>query len=283
MSKYELASQWDNFLLNLGVWQGSFTQISPQGEIQKDTPTVVSLEGLDHNRTVKQVVQRFPQNTDEIPPPLVLQYSSLNRSILFFNNGAFSTGSMQFGPFSEFGAEFGFIVGDRRLRLVELFDRNANFSSMTLIREYRENTNTPERPPLTIDQLLGDWQGEAVTIYPDWRSPNVCSTRLSLRRQGNTLSISLSTEMGGENFSFTSTAEIQGSRILFNQGNMPMQILLLPDGASCNTPLTIPLRQPFFLEAGWLLDERHRQRLIRRYDAQGGWDSLTLVTEEKVG
>jgi hypothetical protein len=278
MSKYELASQWDNFLLNLGVWQGSFTRISPQGEIESDTPTVVSLEGLDNNRTVKQVVQRFPQNTDEIPAPLVLQYSSLNRSILFFNNGAFSTGAMQFGPFSEFGAEFGFIVGDRRLRLVELFDQNANFASMTLIREYRENTNTPERPPLTLDQLLGEWQGEAVTIYPDWRSPDVSSTRLSLRREGNSLSQSLS----AENFSFTSTAEIQGSRLLFNQGSMPMQILLLPDGASCNTPLTIPLRQPFFLEAGWLIDPSHRQRLIRRYDAQGGWDSLTLVTEEKV-
>lgn len=282
MSKYELASQWDNFLLNLGVWQGSFTRISPQGEIQSDTPTVVRLEGLDNNRTVKQVVERFPQNTDEIPPPLVLQYSSLNRSILFFNNGAFSTGSMQFGPFSEFGAEFGFIVGDRRLRLVELFDRNANFASMTLIREYRENTNTPERPPLTLDQLLGDWEGEAVTIYPDWRSPDVSSTRLSLRRQGDNLSTSLSIEMSAENFSFTSTTEIQGSRLLFNQGSMPMQILLLPDGASCNTPLSIPMRQPFFLEAGWLLDDRRRQRLIRRYDDRGGWDSLTLVTEEKV-
>lgn len=283
MSKYELASQWDNFLLNLGVWQGSFTQISPQGEIKKDTPTVVSLEGLNNNRTVKQVVQRFPQNTAEIPAPLVLQYSSLNRSILFFNNGAFSTGSMQFGPYSEFGAEFGFIVGDRRLRLVELFDQAANFASLTLIREYRQNTNTPERPPLTLDQLLGDWLGEAVTIYPDWRSPDVASSRLSLRRQGDTLSISLSTETVAANFNFTSTAEIQGSRLLFNQGSVPMQILLLPDGASCHTPLHIPMGQPFFLEAGWLISPRHRQRLIRSYDRRGGWDSLTLVTEEKVG
>ncbi len=278
MSNYELAPQWDNLLLNLGVWKGSFTRISPQGELQSDTRTKLTLEGLDNNRTVKLVLQRFPQDTDEIPPPLVHQYQSLNRSILFFNNGAFSMGSIQFAPFNEFGAEFGFIVGDRRLRFVELFDTQANFAFLTLIREYRENTNASERPPLTVDRLLGDWVGEAVTIYPDWRSPDTTPTRLSLRRQGDTLSQHLNTG----NFDLTSTAQIQGSRLLFDQGTTPIQILLLPDGASCNTPLKIPKGKPFFLEAGWLIDESHRQRLIRRYDALGGWESLTLVNEHKV-
>lgn len=278
MSNYELAPQWDNLLLNLGVWKGSFTRMSPQGELQSDTPTRLTLEGLDNNRTVKLVLQKFPQDTDEIPPPLVYQYQSLNRSILFFNNGAFSMGSIQFAPFNEFGAEFCFIVGDRRLRFLELFDTQANFAFLTLIREYRENTNASERPPLTVDRLLGDWVGEAVTIYPDWRSPDTTPTRLSLRRQGDTLCQHLSYG----NFDLTSTAQIQGSQLLFDQGTTPIQILLLPDGASCNTPLSIPKGKPFFLEAGWLIDESHRQRLIRRYDALGGWESLTLVNEHKV-
>lgn len=277
MSNYELASQWDNLLLNLGIWHGSFTQISPQGEIQKDTPSVLTLERLEE-RTVKLVLQRYPKDTDKIPAPLVHTYHSLNRSILFFNNGAFSQGSMQVGPFSEFGAEFGFIQGDRRLRFVELFDTQANFSQLTLIREYRENTNASERPPLTVEQLLGTWQGEAVTIYPDWRSPDTRPTDLSLSRQGNTLFQTLT----AGTFQLTTTGEIQGNRLLFSQGNSPMQILLLPDGASCNTPLSIPKGQPFFLEAGWLIHPSLRQRLIRRYDAKGGWESLTLVTENKV-
>ncbi|MGD1897244.1 MAG: hypothetical protein ACFB16_09880, partial [Phormidesmis sp.] len=36
-----------------------------------------------------------------------------------------------------------------------------------------------------------------------------------------------------------------------------------------------------FLEVGWLIDRHTRQRLIRRYDAEGAWVSLTLVTEQK--
>jgi hypothetical protein len=40
--------------------------------------------------------------------------------------------------------------------------------------------------------------------------------------------------------------------------------------------------QSFFLEVGWLITPTQRQRLIRRYNAQGGWESLTLVTETKL-
>ena len=278
MSNYELAPQWDNLLLNLGIWQGSFTKISPQGEIQTDTPSKLTLESLDDNRIVKLVLERFPQDKEKTPAPLVQTYHGLNRSILFFNNGAFSMGAMQFSPFSEFGAEFSFIQGDRRLRFVQLFDKHRTLDNITLIREFREHSNAAERPPLTVDRLLGDWVGEAVTIYPDWRSPDISPVSLSLRRQGNTLSQHLT----AGNFDFSSTGEIQGSRLLFNQETSPIQILLLPDGASCNTPVTIPKGEGFFLEVGWLIDDGLRQRLIRRYDARGGWESLTLVTERKV-
>ena len=129
-----------------------------------------------------------------------------------------------------------------------------------------------------MDKLLGDWVGEAVTIYPDWRSPDTTPTRLSLRRQGN----SLSQELKAGNLEISSTGEIQGLRLFFNQETSPIQILLLPDGGSCNTPLTIPKGQGFFVEVGWLIEDSLRQRLIRRYDARGGWESLTLVTEQKV-
>jgi hypothetical protein len=98
----------------------------------------------------------------------------LNRGILFFENGAFSQGSLHWGPFSEFGAEFGLIEGDRRLRLVMLYNTDIRFARLTLIREKLTGTNTPERSPLTIDHLLGQWQGEAMTIYP------VCNTPISI-------------------------------------------------------------------------------------------------------
>ena len=42
-----MASQWQNFLANLGAWQGTFTSISPTGTVLKDTPSLLSLEAAE--------------------------------------------------------------------------------------------------------------------------------------------------------------------------------------------------------------------------------------------
>ncbi len=274
-----MKSQWECLLQNLGEWQGSFTRFSPDGELREDTPTIVSLEGRNNNQTVHQVVRRLVPGAED----LVLEYSSLNRSILFFEAGEFSQGSMQFGPFSEFGAEFGFIQGDRRLRLVQLFDRESNLSQITLIREKLAETSSPERPALTLDSLLGEWQGEAVTLYPDWRNPDRYPTYLKLWREGDRLHQQLSFGDAASQRTIQSSAAIEGSVLKFDQGTQVIQVLLLPDGASSTCPVSIQARQPILLEAGWLVQPDRRLRMIRSYDSKGEWVSLTLVTERKVG
>lgn len=281
MTDFANLSQWDCLLQNLGVWQGSFTRLSAVGETLEDRPTVVTLEGIDNNQTVRQTLEYFSATTRELSQRRVLEYSTLNRSILFFEGGAFSQGSLQFSPVAEFGAEFGFMYGDRRLRCVHLFrpiDGASQLSELTLIRERLEHSTTPERPPLTLASLLGTWQGQAVTQYPDYRAPDIKATSLTLWQQGDRLHQRLT----APNFELTSTAAITPEKLLFDQGKVPMQVLLLPDGASSNTPTVIPRGHSFLLEVGWLLTPTLRQRLIRRYDAKGAWSSLTLVTEKKV-
>lgn len=270
------SSQWQNLLKNLGSWQGSFTRLTPQGDLREDIPTVVTLEGLNQDETIRQTLQYF-DDQQTLTQEKILEYSSLGRGVLFFEDGAFSQGSMQAAPFSDFGAEFGFIQGDRRLRLVQLFDQESALSGITLIREHRLGGSSHEQSPLTISQLLGTWQGEATTLYPDWRTPDTYSTTLTVRQQGDRLAQRLTTAQ----LDLASTARIEGSKLVFDQ-RLPIQVLLLPGGASANTPLAIPRGQPFFLEAGWLVEETLRQRMIRQYDAQGGWTSLTLVTERRV-
>lgn len=270
-------SQWDHLLKNLGAWRGSFTRLDPNGDVIEDIPSLVTLAGIEDNRTIRQTIQHFSSTTGEIVYDRVLEYSSLNRSILFFEEGAFSQGSIQFAPFTDFGAEFGLIAGDRRLRLVQLFDQSGQLSKLTLIRETR-SPSVPERPPLTVDQLLGQWQGEAVTMYPDWRTPDRYPTQLNLRRKGDRLLQQLTTPQ----FNLATSAQIAGSILRFEH-SYPMRVLLLADACSSNTPLTIPKGHPFFLEMGWLIEPDLRQRLIRSYDDKGGWVSLTLVTERKVG
>lgn len=285
-----MQSQWHCLLQNLGVWQGSFARFSPEGELREETPTIVSLEGLNENQTMRQTIRRYasvaevgsyPSLQAETPiDEKVLEYSSLGRGVLFFEDGAFSQGSMQFGPFSEFGAELGLIAGDRRLRLVQMFDRESRLAQLTLIREHRAGAAVVKRTPLTLDDLLGEWRGEAVTIYPDWRSPTAYSTQLQISRSGDQVVQQLA--FGGDAGSVVrSTAIVSGSRLQFNQGTLPVQVLLLPDGASSTSPIHIQTGQPFFLEVGWLLQHDQRQRLIRSYDSKGAWTSLTLVNEQK--
>ena len=263
-----MVSQWNALLKNLGKWEGSFTRLSPQGELLQETQSVVSLEGLNNNQTIRQTIRL---EADE----KVLEYSSLGKGIMFFENGAFCNGSIQLAPFSVFGAEFGFIHGDRRLRLVQLFDKNLKLDKFTLIREHLEETQSIQNPALTVDAFLGEWIGEAVTIYPDLQKPDSYSTQMHLSVENGKLIQSLTFA----NRTITSTAALKDSLLLFEQNQI--QVLLLCDGASVTSPLQIQLRQPLFLEVGWLINPNLRQRMIRSYNDKGEWISLTLVTENK--
>ncbi len=271
-----MKSQWECYLQNLGEWQGSFTLLSPQGEQRDDTPSLLRLEGLDQNQKVRLTLQRQSQ------ADVVLEFTSVGGGLKFFETGSFSQGTIQVAPFTEFGAELGLTQTNRRLRLVQIFNPTGELDRLTLIREQRRGTDAPERPPLTLDQLLGEWKGNAVTLYADLRSPVTYPTNLQIRRDGDTQLVQqLSFGDGSQSQTITSIASIEGSKLQFNQGPLPVQVLLLPDGASSTCPTCIKAGQPFFLEAGWLHQPNERQRLIRNYSDKGEWISLTLVTEHR--
>lgn len=276
-----MLAQWDCFLKNLGEWHGSFTRFSPQGEQTSDTPTLVTFEGLNDNQNVHQVVRYMPPN--EPSRDVVVDYEDLNRSIIFFENGAFSQGSMQWGPYSTFGAEFGIIDnefgdGTRRLRMVELYNTDSKLERLVLIREKLPDSNVPDRPTLSVDSLLGEWQGEATTLYADLSNPSKFSSKLRIK-QIDSDRIEQSLSFGERTIS--STARIAGTRLLF-ESDFPTQVMLLADGASCNCPLEVKLGHNFVLEMGWLLQPNIRQRIIRSYNEKGNWVSCTLVTERKI-
>lgn len=275
-----MRSQWECLLQNLGEWQGSFTSISPQGEILADTPTVITLQALNNNQTMRQTIRRLLPS--QPATETVLEYSSLGRQVLFFDNGAFSQGSIQLAPFSEFGAELGLIHGDRRLRLVQLFNKTGQLDKFTLIREKLAGATTLERPPLGVDDLVGEWQGEAVTRYPDWQSPDTYPTTLRISKHDLQLVQQLTFTLKDGHHHLTSTAKIEGSRLLFDGSVQRNQVLLLADGASATCPQQIKVGQAFVLEVGWLIASNLRQRLIRSYSDRGEWSSLTLVTEQRV-
>lgn len=271
--KITMKSQWECFLQNLGVWEGSFTNFSPQGTLLNDTPSCLSLEHLNNSQKVRLTLSRLGQD-------IIREFNSVGGGLLFFENGSFSEGLIQLGPFSEFGGELAFVHENRRLRLVQLFDNTGQLKELILIREHLAGTPANERQTLQINDLLGEWQGQALTIYPDLRSPDTYSTtfKLQLDDAGRLIQITSFAER-----TITSTATIKGPIVLFDQNpEKQVQVLFLPDGASATSPVKVQLRQPFFIEAGWLIQPNLRQRMIRSYNEKGEWVSLTLVTEEKV-
>ncbi len=275
-----MESNWENFLKNLGEWVGSFTQISTDGELLTSTPSILTLEGLEDDLLVRFRVRRFATNTSEQPiVDTIQEYRSLGKQAVFFETGAFSKGSLQVAPFAQFGAEYGFVSGDRRSRLVQLFGKQGSFDSLTLIREIRSGTAATLRPDLTVAQLVGKWTGTAHTVYPDWKAPETTAVSLEIRQVGGCLQQQLT--FGSR--TIASTARIEGNRLHFEEGTNPRRVLLLPDGMSSNTPLQVSHREPFFVEAGWLSSENKRQRLIRSYNEKGEWISSTHVIEDRVG
>ncbi|MEM9276326.1 MAG: DUF3598 family protein [Cyanobacteria bacterium P01_F01_bin.143] len=276
-----MENNWENFLKNLGEWEGSFTSVSLDGELLKSTPSILNLEGLEDNQLVKFRLRRFGSG-DYSEPPIsdhAQEYRSIGRQNIFFETGAFSKGSLQLAPFSEFGAEYGFVAEDRRLRFVQLYDKQGNLRDLILIREFRSGTDARERSMLEVSQLIGNWQGTARTAYSDWRPSETYATSLEIKEIGNGL---LQQQQNLGETTITSKVRVECKKLLFDGGNIPRQTLLLPDGTSSNTPLEVKLRQEFFVEMGWLVEDNIRQRLIRNYNEKGQWVSATHIIEHKI-
>jgi hypothetical protein len=269
-----MTPQWQGLLQNLGTWQGSFTQLSPNGAQLQDSPSEVTLSLSEDKQTVHFLLKR--EASTEVT--LQFNYPGPGIQIPFFENGCFSQGSLQHAPYTQFGAEFALIEGDRRLRLVQLFDQGTELTSLTLIREHRAQTNAVEAPPLTVNALVGTWQGEATTLYADYRSPSVTQTHLVVGQEGDRLTTTL--QFGSH--TVQSSAQIEGNCLHFESSTQPMQLLCLPGGASALYPKQIKLRSPFVFETGWLVEPNLRKRMVRSYGDKGEWASITVVTERKI-
>jgi hypothetical protein len=246
-----MASQWQNFQQNLGEWRGSFATIDAMGQQLDISPSILTLASEEEGRLVRFGLRRWAAGTAVAPGggpaggagdptrDIEQDYRTLGRQVVFFEPGTFCKGSLQVAPNTAFGGEFGFIQGDRRHRLVVLYSEAGTFDHLVLIREFRAGSGALECAPTTPEAWLGRWRGEAATISADWPEPEVQPTELEL-----------------------ATADLEG-------------VTLLPDGGFCRLPERVSHREGFTLEGGWLPAPGRMERLVRRYDATGAWQSAT--------
>ncbi|ERN41964.1 protein of unknown function (DUF3598) [Rubidibacter lacunae KORDI 51-2] len=273
-----MASQWDSLRQNLGEWQGSFTVLSPTGEIRSNTPSVLTLEELTDRNAVHFVLRRWPegQPTSEI----VMEFTppGPGPDVLFFDSGSFSQGPAQWLPDRLFGCELGFTTRDRRLRLVAIFERGI-FNRITVIRERRAGSDAAERPALTAADLVGTWQGIGVRLFPDLRSPQNFENTLQVKSSGtNKLEF-------WPDRAILDTDEPQPAQAIGPQRicsiDMGRNWQLLPDGGFLGYPQKLQSGQAFAIEAGWHLSPDCRERLVRRYGERGEWIDLSWIRETR--
>jgi Domain of unknown function (DUF3598) len=279
-----MKSQWECVLENLGEWVGSFTTVTPTGELIEDISSIIALEGLDDNRSIHLVLKRFyplPNSTEKYAKEVVWNFSTPpGVGAIYFDSGAFSSGVLAVNIGVKSIAEFSLVAGDRRFRMIQMFDPNQKLDRLTFVREQRQGTNPPERPQLTVADLLGKWQGTAITLYADHRSPctinidstfTVCDTGHQLIANGHSIDLKVADDnLAPHLLQFVDERDSQS-----------YQMLLLPDGGYAITPTQIELGHPFSLEIGWIHQHGQRQRLVRQYDRTGKWESVTWI-EEKI-
>jgi Domain of unknown function (DUF3598) len=272
-----MKSQWECVLNNLGEWVGSFTTVTPHGDLIEDIPSIIKLEGVNDNRSIHLVLTRFyplPNSTERYPKEVVWDFSSPpGVGAIYFETGAFSSGALAITMGVKTIAEFSLIVTDRRFRMIQTFEAEQQLDRITFVREYRQGQTIAARPQLTIADLCGIWQGTSTTFYPDDRSPIVTNSQSRFTPSGSGYQL----VADANSIDLTATTD----RLLqFSDHDRSYQILLLPDGGYATTPTQIRLGQPFYLEIGWMYAAGKRHRLVRRYDSTGKWASATLIVEE---
>lgn len=277
-----MKSQWECVLENLGEWVGSFTTITPAGELIEDVPSIINLTGIRANQAIHLVLTRFylrPNSTERYPQEVVWDFSSPpGIGAIYFETGAFSSGVLAMTAGVKTIAEFALVATNRRWRMIQMFDINQQLDRVTFVREQRQGTTIPERPQLRISDLLGTWQGTATTSAADGRSIVTTTTESTLR------SIELGYQLVtvDRSVDLTVVKDSPLDRLQFSdpQDGQSYQMLLLPDGGYTIAPIQISLGHAFYLEIGWVYESGQRQRLVRRYDSTGKWDSVTFITEE---
>ncbi len=273
-----MKSQWECVLENLGEWVGSFTTINAQGELIDDIPSIIRLEGLRDNQAIHLVLKRFyplPNSSETYAKEVVWDFiTPPGVGVIYFDTGAFSSGGLTLNQGVKFIVEFSLMTIDRRFRTIQQYNFEHQLDRVTFVREQRQGSIAPERPHLTISDLLGRWQGTATIASSEDRSTLVNPHESSLIVNDD----GYQWDEGSHSMTITATGD---GLFQFDRDNQSYQLRLLPDSSYSLTPIHIVTGQPFYIEIGWIYQSGQRQRLVRQYNSDGVWISVTLIVESK--
>ncbi len=281
--KSHMKSQWQCIQQNIGIWRGSFTQFSPEGEQVKDTPSVLTLEETDADKTMQLTLERWP--SDREPDITKRSFSAPGPApyVYFFETGAFSQGSAQWRAFSQFGAEMCLKIGDRRSRFVIMYraasDGTSELDYVTLIRETQAGGTQFTEAGITPEQMLGEWTGTSTVLFATMEPAATGTSLWALEKIDLKCTHTFNEQSDTLSLTCTEGSDLSSRQPRLLQGNLAYQLMPLPNGTYCLMPHTIKKDVAFQIEVGWLTEHGDRSRLVRYYDSRGVWMKSALIED----
>ena len=161
-----MSSQWDGLLRNVGAWRGWFDSMDGSMQRTKRQPSLLTLEPAASGVPLHLTLLLWPEGSGsphQTPPGepekrIVQSFMRLDPDMGVFGTGSFSRGTLYRSHWTKLYAEFGFLHGQRRHRLVLLWDGSGQLERIVLIREFLVGSSAVERPALQADHLIGDWR-----------------------------------------------------------------------------------------------------------------------------
>ena len=160
--------EWEFLLRNVGEWRGWFDSLDQSLQRNKRQPSLLTLEpapsGVPLNLTLLLWPEGAGSSSPHQPPAgepekrIVQSFTRLDPDMGVFGTGSFSRGTLHRSTWTKLYAEFGFLHGQRRHRLVLLWDGSGQLARIVLIREFLAGSSAVERPSLEADQLIGNWR-----------------------------------------------------------------------------------------------------------------------------
>jgi len=261
--------------LHLGTWTSLFTDyhldiVKRTYTTGKITPTEIIFEQPEP--MLIQQTNRYPGET-----PKIWEYRNFAAGLCFFQEGSFSNGQVQLAPFSAFGVEQGFLVGDTKIRLVQLFDEQGRIGKIVWIREQRNSLGLTTPTPPVAQGLAGTWQGLAYVMKGDSLQPEPLATTTHWHFATET--VSRHTTIGSQE---TDIWEARGDTSVF-VGHSYVGYFL-PGGGYGLMPLELPQLardKSFWVEMGWQVNPEQCLRMRRTYNLQGAWENTMLICEQR--
>ena len=172
-----MSSQWDGLLRNVGEWRGWFDSMDGSLQRTKRQPSLLKLEPSASGVPLHLTLLLWPEGkgsphqmpSGEPEKRIVQSFMRLDPDMGVFCTGSFSRGTLYRSNWTKLYAEFGFLHGSRRHRLVLLWDGAGHLARIVLIREFLVGSSAVECPALQADHLIGDWYCDIASPGDDIR------------------------------------------------------------------------------------------------------------------